>query len=317
MTTIPHDQLREMTLAQLNAIVSDKTIASTDAATTSAAGLVELATDAEFDTGTDTARYASVKQIRSRVPLGFKNLLINGAFNIKQRPYASGEATTGANQYTLDRWRVVTSGEALSWTDSNGTRTVTAPAGGIEQVVEGATLQSGTYTIAWTGAATCTVGGTARANGEAFSITGGSNVTVKFINGTVANAQFELGSCATPFENRPYGLELALCQRYCYRIVIGPSMVLGVGYVITTETLGFILSLPVHMRVAPTVTLTNLTTVKLPYTPVADITLANIHYAYNVVYVYCSGTFSAYAVDQLLFVNANIEGGSVLFSAEL
>jgi len=33
VTKITHDQINQMTLAQLNAIVSDKTIASTDAAT--------------------------------------------------------------------------------------------------------------------------------------------------------------------------------------------------------------------------------------------------------------------------------------------
>ena len=30
----------------------------------------------------------------------------------------------------------------------------------------------------------------------------------------IAQIQLEEGSVATPFENRPYGLELALCQRY-------------------------------------------------------------------------------------------------------
>lgn len=31
---------------------------------------------------------------------------------------------------------------------------------------------------------------------------------------TIGNVQLELGSVATPFEQRPYGMELALCQRY-------------------------------------------------------------------------------------------------------
>lgn len=43
-----------VTLAELNAKVSDKDIASTDVATTEAAGLVELATDAETVAGTAT-----------------------------------------------------------------------------------------------------------------------------------------------------------------------------------------------------------------------------------------------------------------------
>jgi hypothetical protein len=34
----------------------------------------------------------------------------------------------------------------------------------------------------------------------------------------VANVQVEVGTAATPFEYRPFGTELALCQRYYYRI---------------------------------------------------------------------------------------------------
>jgi hypothetical protein len=44
---------------------------------------------------------------------GVRNLVINGNFAINQRAYVSGAATSGANQYTLDRWRVVTSGSAV------------------------------------------------------------------------------------------------------------------------------------------------------------------------------------------------------------
>ena len=49
MTKITHDQINQMTLAQLIAIVSDKTIASTDAATTSAAGLMSAADKVRLD----------------------------------------------------------------------------------------------------------------------------------------------------------------------------------------------------------------------------------------------------------------------------
>lgn len=76
-----------------------------------------------------------------------RNLLINAQGFINQRAYVSGTATSTANQYTLDRWRVVTSGQNLSWIDSNGKRTMTVPAGGIEQVIEGTWIQSRTYVI--------------------------------------------------------------------------------------------------------------------------------------------------------------------------
>ena len=48
---------------------------------------------------------------------GFRNRIINGvgtaAGCINQRVYVSGTATTAANEYTIDRWRVVTLGQSL------------------------------------------------------------------------------------------------------------------------------------------------------------------------------------------------------------
>jgi hypothetical protein len=146
--------------------------------------------------------------------LGVRNAIINGNPIINQRGYVSGTATSGANQYTLDRWRVVTSGQSITWTDSGNVRTVTAPAGGVEQVIEGINLITGTYTLNWTGTATATVAGTSVAKGGNVSITGGTDTTVRFSSGTVSLVQFETGTIATLFERRSYGVELGLCQRY-------------------------------------------------------------------------------------------------------
>lgn len=146
--------------------------------------------------------------------LGVRNAIINGNPIINQRGYVSGTATTAANQYTLDRWRVITSGQSITWTDSGNVRTVTAPAGGVEQVIEGINLITGTYTLNWTGTATATVAGNAVAKGGNVSITGGTDTTLRFSSGTFSLVQFEPGTVATPFERRSYGAELALCQRY-------------------------------------------------------------------------------------------------------
>lgn len=140
----------------------------------------------------------------------FRNLLFNPLGNINQRGYVSGTATTGANQYTVDRWRVVTSGQNLAFG-----ATFTAPAGGVEQVIEGANIAAGVHTLSWTGNATATVNGAAITNGgNTASLTAGANVTVRFTGGTFSQPQFEIGTVATPFERRPFGLELSLCQRY-------------------------------------------------------------------------------------------------------
>jgi len=147
-----------------------------------------------------------------------RNRIINGQGRINQRGYISGTATVGANQYTLDRWRVVTSGQSLTFTGNDAARTMTAPAGGCEQVIEGANIEGGTYVINWTGTATCTVNGTARAKGATFTLTANTNATVRFTSGTFTDVQLELGSVATPFERLPINEEVALCQRYLYQI---------------------------------------------------------------------------------------------------
>lgn len=148
------------------------------------------------------------------VPIGTPNLLINPEGFINQRVYVSGTATTTANQYTVDRWRVVVGGQNLSWTDSGGVRTFTCPAGGVEQVIEGSNIRIGLHVLNWQGTATATINGVAVLKGATVNLTGGSNVTIRFINGTMSLPRFEPGAVATPFWSRLGGTELSLCQRY-------------------------------------------------------------------------------------------------------
>jgi hypothetical protein len=182
---------------------------------------------------------------------GFRNLIINGNPLVNQRGYVSGTATSGANEYTLDRWRVVTSGQNLTFSTTANVCTATAPAGGVEQVVEGASILGGTYVLNWDGTATATVNGNAVAKGGTVTLTGGTNATVKLTGGTFTKVQLEPGSVATPFEERPAGVELMLCQRY-FESVAYPAFYLPA----TTATAMYI---PVYFkankRATPTVTL--------------------------------------------------------------
>ena len=196
---------------------------------------------------TDAANKAYVDGMFS----GFRNLLINANPLINQRGYVSGAATSGANQYTLDRWRVVVSGQALSWTDSANVRTCTAPAGGVEQVIEGVSIIGGVHTLSWTGTAAATVNGSAVTNGAQVTLTGGSNATVRFSNGTFSLPQLEPGSAVTPFERRPRQVELALCQRY---FLVFRSHQFGRNEVAAPGIYQMGIVFPVEMRDTPVVT---------------------------------------------------------------
>lgn len=177
---------------------------------------LDAKTNAETAETNAEAALATVETIKANIP--GKNLIINGDFRINQRSYVSGTNTTGSNQYTLDRWRVVTSGQNITFTDYLNGRQVTAPAGGIEQVVEDLNISGGTYVLNWEGTAVGSVNGTTVAKGVAFTLPAKTNATVKFTGGTVAKAQLEKGPVVTSFEDRFVGDELAMCKRYYERI---------------------------------------------------------------------------------------------------
>jgi hypothetical protein len=143
----------------------------------------------------------------------FRNKLINAQGILNQRGYASGTATVGTNQYTLDRWRVVASGQNLTFSSSGIAVTMTAPVGGLEQVIEGSFIEGGVYSLSWLGTATATVNGAAVANGGMIALTAGANATVRFINGSVRMPQLERG-WVTPFEYLPVEINEIRCLRY-------------------------------------------------------------------------------------------------------
>ena len=65
----------------------------------------------------------------------------------------------------------------------------------------------------------------------------------------IGNVQLEEGSVATPFEQRPYGLELSLCQRY-----YETGGFFAPGYNVTASSIGGIYAFKQRKRVAPSMT---------------------------------------------------------------
>ena len=259
------------------------------AAATAQAAIQELDNEKLAKAGDTMTGNLNVPSINGGPLAGMRNLLINGNPIINQRGYVSGTATSGVNEYTLDRWRVVTSGQSITFTDSANVRTVTAPAGGIEQVIEGLNILSGTYVLNWTGTATATVDGTSVAKGSTVTLTGGTNATVRFIGGTFSLPQLEPGTVATPFERRSYGQELALCQRYYQRFDVFPTpgFAAFVSYYGGTNVVHPVQRLTTPMRATPTASFANAGVEYYSYggswtgtTLLAAVTSSEVYYVY-------------------------------------
>lgn len=69
----------------------------------------------------------------------------------------------------------------------------------------------------------------------------------------IANVQLEAGPVATPFEQRPIGTELALCQRYYYRATTSVAFsYFGMGQAKSTTSAACYVRYPITMRASPT-----------------------------------------------------------------
>jgi hypothetical protein len=167
--------------------------------------------------------------VRSSLTGTFGGSLTNSAFN---RSYPFTYTINSAN--TWEKETITITGDTSgTWVSTNGI--------GIRihfSLGSGSSL-SGTAG-AWTGSGLLSATGATSVvgtNGATFYITG---------------VQLEKGSTATSFDYRPYGTELALCQRYYYKIqaTVG-DQTFSTGYNSGTTNSNQIIPFPVSMRVAP------------------------------------------------------------------
>jgi len=170
------------------------------------------------------------------------NVIYNPEFTINQRGAASRTATTG---YNFDRWYY------------DGTRLL--------QGVEGNNLRAGTYVLSWSGSSTAEFSlNTAAASGQGSesytAVTNGGTITIASVGSNnlwvrfssdltnLTRVKLSPGTEASGFVARPYGTELALCQRYAYVAVSDP-----VGVSVRTDSTGGIGYFPQPMRATPTI----------------------------------------------------------------
>jgi len=138
----------------------------------------------------------------------------NGQFYGQQRIEAKNIADLGGKTVTVS---------AKVYQDTGGSRSfniqlVKATAGVDNFTTQAAIGTSGALAVATAAvtaiSATFTLGASDHLNGIAVLINDTATNTVVAKAYLIGDVQLEVGSVATPFEQRPYGLELLLCQRY-------------------------------------------------------------------------------------------------------
>lgn len=205
------------------------------------------------------------------------NLLLNGDFRINQR----GKDTytpKGSFTYCYDRWRLWNANSQVNTL----TKTISLAQNDIfDQAIEDYNSLQGKQLTA-----SCKLTSLSASSGLVLSIVwtgGGKNVAITSAdqifqvtatipttqlatvrvyiqNTTSANISFspeyiklEVGAVATAYSPRPYAEELALCQRYYFKLLQTNAVLTGFAFS-TTEARSFF-NFPCEMRISPTFTL--------------------------------------------------------------
>ena len=145
-----------------------------------------------------------------------------------------------------------------------------------------------------------------------YSNVGGSSTTL------VTGVQLEKGSTATSFDYRPYGTELALCQRYFTSFVgLVAFSQYGIGEAWSTTKVRFPMQCPVPMRAAPTFSTAGSGFVWAVDRIGSGVSSLTLNYATTQIQS-ISGTGSSLTIGQAGSINAgNFTDTSMSFSAEL
>jgi hypothetical protein len=134
----------------------------------------------------------------------------------------------------------------------------------------------------------------------------------------IGNVQLEESSTATSFDYRPYGTELQLCQRYCFKLIATASdqpWTNACGYT-STNAYG-VLPLPVTMRATPTVTFSAVTVLRLLGNGAGFTASASAQGGSTTDAVELVGTYSGLTAGYAYWMRSAASGNFILVTAEL
>lgn len=219
------------------------------------------------------------------VPLAPRNLLDNSDFRnpVNQRGATSW---TAHGVYCIDRWKTESANNAanISYTAGSGitlTPSSTNYAGIIQQFENYSSMTGKVYTIAicvnnvWY-SGTFTMGatpssGVVLSNGIRIYSASGYNVLIRNPAEqsaiTIQRAALYEGSydasTLPAYQPKGYAAELAECQRYYWRYWQNNNFDIGHGYMNTTDTANITFDFPTKMRIAPTITIGDISTLRV------------------------------------------------------
>jgi hypothetical protein len=254
---------------------------------------------ADLGWGTANAQTVTLSfWVRSSLTGTFGGSLRNSAAN---RSYPFSYTISSAN--TWEQKSVTITGDTSgTWLTTNGIGIRVAFGFGVGSTYSGTAGSWTANNYFSTTGATSVVG----TNGATFYITG---------------VQLEKGSTATSFDYRPYGTELALCQRYFQKVADGTSNNASYVAIATTESttaLFGMISFQVPMRTAPSLALTatsfraNMGTVNANST-----TAPTLNQTSTLSTRFDQAGYTGLTADRSGIVRLNTDTGYVAFSAEL
>ena len=195
---------------------------------------------ADLGWGTDTAQTVTISfWVRSSLTGTFGFTLLNLAQN---RRFTTSYTINSANTFEYKTLTIIgdTTG---TWLTDNST--------GV-----------GLYWDMGVGSTYSTTAGSTWGTGIFYGLTGGTKVCATTgATFYITGVQLEKGTVATPFEQRLYGTELSLCQRYLnvLRGVSSTQLPVCSGFMRSTTNFVGVFKLPVTMRTAPSLTSSNST----------------------------------------------------------